>query len=134
MKYPTNCDTTAKKLVFLIRAQGLMRVLYKAMTHWRYQGITQSQYSNMATVLGNLAADADIAVTNPAQLTSVADWIKSRVKYAEFLTKNQYDAYLKKHQKLFTLASGAERKLLDLFLDDETYLIDFVDVEDDDGD
>lgn len=131
MKYPVNCDTDAKKIVFLIRAQGILRVLYKAFTVWRYKGITQAQYDNMDAVLSNLASNIGVTITQGTQLTKITTWIKNNYAFTDQLTDSQYKEFLTKHEDLWQLASSAERKLLDKYINDETFEVNLSDINGD---
>lgn len=129
MNYPVACDTDAKKIVFLIRAQGILRVLYKAFTHWRYDGITQNQYDNMNTILGSLASNIGVIVTQQTQFDKVTAWIKNNYTFTARLTDTQYKEFLTKHEDLWQKASGAERKLLDKYINDEAFEINLGDID-----
>ena len=129
MNYPVNVDTTAKKLVFVSRAQCVLRVLYKAMTVWRFNGITELQYNNMDSVLGNLASNIGVTLTSSSQITIISNYIKNNYSFSVNLSDVDYKAFLTKHTSLWQRASSIERNLLNEYHNNETYDVDITELE-----
>jgi|GEM_PF-5642824 len=129
MNYPVNCDTTEKKLVFVSRAQGLLRVLYKAMTVWRFDGITEAQYNSMDSILSNMASNIGVTLTSSSQITIISNYIRNNYSFSANLSDVDYKAFLAKHTQFWQRAATLERNLLNKYHQNEKFDIELTELD-----
>ena len=78
MQYPIGCDTTRKRIEYVIRLVELVRRIHILFGLWYRQPITEAQYNNQLSQMPD----------------KIETWVRNNYPYKPQLTKSDWDGFV----------------------------------------